>query len=365
MDAIVEGEIVVIDGRIAAIGDCAGDYRDLPIVRYAASDYIIPGFIDIHVHGSHGADVMDGDVDALALMSRSLYHQGVTGFLATTMCAPDQTLETALMAIDHFCQKSYPDSADILGIHLEGPFISPHKMGAQHPDYAQHADTDKLLYWQRLSGSRIKKLTMAPEIENARSLIATCHKQGIIGSIGHTSCTAKAALDAINLGMTQATHLFNAMTGVDHRNPGAVAAILMSREVYAELIVDGVHLAPEIVDMCYNLKGSDKTILVTDAMRAQGMGDGVFDLGGQKVIVRGNEARLENGTLAGSVLSMNKALVNMLKFSHCSLNDVIKMTSTNAAETLGLKKGKITPGYDADLVVLNGDFELKQVFRRG
>ncbi|MED7819112.1 MULTISPECIES: N-acetylglucosamine-6-phosphate deacetylase [unclassified Francisella] len=334
---------------------------NLPVINLTSDDFVLPGFIDIHIHGSKGADVMDGDVDALELISKSIYKQGVTSYLATTMTAPNEQILKSMDAIKSFNNRSYNDSAKIVGVHLEGPFISPGKIGAQNPNYLQEADVNKLANWHTACDNLIKKITIAPEIKNANKVIEFCNSKNIVSSIGHTNCTMAQALDAIENGCTHATHLFNAMSPIEHRNPGAATALLMSKKVLAELIVDGIHLHPDMVKFTYEIKGSNNIALITDAMSAQNAGEGIFELGGQKVIVKNGQARLENGVLAGSVLTMNKALENVIKFTSCTLHDAVKMSSTNQAKSLGLKKGHIKVGFDAEFVVLDKNYQVKQV----
>ncbi|WP_150467444.1 N-acetylglucosamine-6-phosphate deacetylase [Francisella sp. SYW-9] len=355
-------DIVVENNLIKAIVDQAKakDFN-LPIISLDSNDYVIPGFIDIHIHGSKGADVMDGDIDALEVISKSIYKQGVTSYLATTMTAPNEQILRSMSAIKLYNSQSYSESAKIVGVHLEGPFISSGKIGAQNPNYLQDADIDKLANWHNTCDSLIKKITIAPEIKNADKIIEFCNHQNIVSSIGHTNCTMAQALQAIDRGCSHATHLFNAMSPIEHRNPGAAAALLMSKKVLAELIVDGIHLHPDMVKFTYDIKGSDNIALITDAMSAQNAGEGVFELGGQKVIVKDGQARLENGVLAGSVLTMNKALENIIRFANCSLHNAVKMTSTNQAKSLGLKKGQIKVGFDAEFVVLDKNYQVKQV----
>ncbi len=356
-------DIVIKNNVISAIDeDIKVAEYNLPVIELSSDDYVIPGFIDIHIHGSMGADVMDADIDALQTISKSLYKQGVTSYLATTMTASNDHILRAMNAIKSYNSHQHTDSSKIVGVHLEGPFISPGKIGAQNPNYLQQADVAKMASWHNACNNLVKKITIAPEIENAKQVIDFCNNHNIVSSIGHTSCTMAQALEAIDHGCSHATHLFNAMSPIDHRNPGAATALVMSKKVLAELIVDGIHLHPDMVKFAYEIKGSDNIALITDAMSAQCAGEGVFDLGGQKVIVKDGQARLENGVLAGSVLTMNKALENFIKFTNCSLHDAVKMTSTNQAKSLGFKKGDIKVGYDADLVVLNKYYQIKQVF---
>lgn len=355
-------DIIIKNGVIQDVCDKAKESGyNLPSIKLNQDDFVIPGFIDIHIHGSQGADVMDANIDALDTISKSIYSHGVTSYLATTMTASNEDILKSMHAIAKYTAIQHSQKAKIVGIHLEGPFISAGKIGAQNPNYLQGADIEKLASWHNKSNKLIKKITIAPELNSADKIIKYCNSQNIISSIGHTNCTMAQALNAIDNGCSHATHLFNAMSPIEHRSPGASTALLLSKNILAELIVDGVHLHPDIVRFTHEIKGSNNIALVTDAMSAQGAGEGLFDLGGQKVIVKNGEARLENGVLAGSVLTMNKALENMLKFTNCSFHQAVKMTSTNQAKSLGLKKGQIKQGYDAEFVVLDKNYKIKQV----
>ena len=338
--------------------------KNLPVLEVDSSHFVLPGFIDMHIHGTGGADIMDGSAEALQVIGSSLYTQGVTGFLATTMTDSDTNITRALRAVSQYQgDADSPTQARALGIHLEGPFLSGEKAGAQSGKWLRPTDIDLFCKWQQAANGLIKQVTLAPEEDHQFKLINHLNHRGIIASIGHTGCSAQQATNAIQAGASHATHLFNAMTGVAHRNPGAATAILLDSTVSAELIVDGVHLAPEIVRLAVTVKGVDKVILITDAMRAQSMGEGTFTLGGQTVIVRDQAARLENGVLAGSVLTMNRALSNMISFSGCSLVEAAKMASTNPAQKLGLlKTGSIVKGNKADLVILDDRYQVVQTF---
>jgi len=332
------------------------------VIELDNKQFVLPGFIDLHIHGSSNADVMNASHDSLATITHSLFNQGVTGFLATTMTESDSSISEALTAVAQYVPEDEQE-ANILGVHLEGPFISKKKVGAQSSQWLKKPEVEQFSAWQQKAGGLIKQVTLAPEEDEHFSLIRYLNDQGIIASIGHTACTASEANEAIKAGASHATHLFNAMTGVSHRDPGAATAILLNKAATAELIVDGVHLSPEIVQLALLLKGADKLILITDAMRAQGAGEGVFNLGSQKVYVKGSEARLKNGALAGSVLTMNKALKNMMQITHCSISEASKMASMNAATKLGLiDRGVIEVGKKADLTILDEDFQVKRTF---
>lgn len=335
--------------------------------------HFIPGMIDIHVHGAMGADVMDGSEKALQEIAQALPKEGVTAFLGTTMTSNAAHLNRVLQG---FCsyrgQQLGGGGAELLGINLEGPFISAAKAGAQARECIQKPDVNMLRAWHEIIGDGLKVITLAPEIDGSRDLINYAVKHGIVAAVGHSDASFEKMCDAINLGCNHATHLFNAFPPLHHREPGGVLALLLDPRVTVEAIVDGVHLHPAIVQMILRLKGNDKVILITDAMRAKGLGNGDYELGGQKVRVMGGEARVidatgESGALAGSVMKMNEAFRNMIKFTGCSVDDAVKMTSTNAAQKLGVwqRKGSIAVGKDADIILLNENFDVMLTLCRG
>ena len=359
--------VVVENNKIKAIIAADMIKHHLPAKRFefSADHYLVPGFIDLHIHGAHGNDVMDATQEALTAISRSLAVEGVTGFLATTMTADNDQIERVLKAV--VSAASNPEGAAILGIHLEGPFIAKNKMGAQDGEKVQRPDSKLMKRWQHLAQGAIKIVTLAPELPNALQLIKTLNEMEVVASIGHTNATYEETSLAIAAGCKQATHLFNAMRGIHQREPGAVTALLLANSVKAELIVDGLHLHPAIVELAYSLKNKDHILLVTDAMRAKCLGDGQYELGGQLANVRGGVATLSDGTLAGSTLRMPQAIKNMVHFSKCSLIDAVKMASMNPARVLKLdvKKGTIELDKDADLVVMNAELEVMMTMREG
>jgi N-acetylglucosamine-6-phosphate deacetylase len=357
----IPGATVHIHGE--AIGEISpqkpAEQNDLV---FPAGYHLIPGRIDMHIHGASGADVMDGDPSALNQIRKALAAEGVTGFLATTMTESKAVIENALRNLDSYSRThaSQMIGPEILGVHLEGPFISSKFAGAQRVDKILAPDSELFDQWQSASGGRIRLVTLAPELPNAIEFIQHLRSQGVIASIGHSDADFLTANKAIAAGANYATHLFNAMRGYHHRDPGCVGAILLDQQVKAELIVDGHHCHPAAVRLAYRIKGSDNLILVTDAMRAKCLHEGEFDLGGQAVVVSQGTARLKNGTLAGSVLTMSQAFINMRKFTHCSIEELINLTSANPAKALNIysKTGSITPGKDADLIVLDENMEV-------
>lgn len=334
------------------------------LYKFSEDHYLIPGFIDLHVHGANGKDVMDGTEDALISISHALAAEGITSFLATTITADNASIENVLKVIAERTPAKL--GANVLGVHLEGPFIAKTKLGAQ-PAKEQMPDAKLIQKWQEVARGMIKIVTLAPELPGSLALIKALIKLNIVASIGHTNATYEETLEAISAGCSEATHLFNAMSGLHQREPGAVTALLLSDEVKVELIVDGVHLHPAIVDLAYHLKHKERILLVTDAMRAKCLGDGSYDLGGQPVQVNAGVATLLDGTLAGSTLTMPKAVKNMATFSHCSLIDAIEMATINPARVLQLEghKGAIDVGMDADLVVVTKEFDVALTMREG
>jgi N-acetylglucosamine-6-phosphate deacetylase len=352
------GAVLVQDGLIASVSE-AQHFSAEKTLEFPANYHLIPGFIDLHTHGADGHDVMDATPIALAGICRALAAEGTTSFLATTMTDEISNIEKALAAVQQY-SKAPQAGAAILGVHLEGPFIAPSKMGAQRGENILDPDVELFKKWEKISGNLVKLVTLAPEQANVIALIEYLKKQNIVASLGHTNATFEEAQKAIAAGSSYATHLFNAMSGIHQREPGTVTAALLAGTVSAELIVDGFHLHPAIVQLALKLKGKEKIVLVTDAMRAKCLQDGCYDLGGQDVYVKKGRAQLADGTLAGSVLRMPSAVQNMLSFTGCELQDALKMAAENPAKILNVfhKKGSIAEKKDADLVVLNEKLEV-------
>lgn len=364
---LMQHALVVENDIIKAIvpENMAAHHLPAKEIIFPRDHYLIPGFIDLHVHGAAGFDVMDGTEEALEGISKALAAEGVTSFLATTMTASDEQIEKVLTLIPEIQTRVH--HAAILGIHLEGPFISPLKMGAQMQGKERFPDIKLMSRWQSLAKNTIKVVTLAPELPGALPFITTFSSQGVVMSIGHTNATFAQTNAGIEAGCSQATHLFNAMRPLHQREPGTVGAILLNNQVGAELIVDGEHLHPAIVELAYRLKGHDHLCLVTDAIRAKCMGDGAYELGGHTVTVRKGKAILKDDTLAGSTLRMPQAIKNMMNFSHCSLGEAINFGSLNPARILKIddRKGSIEVSKDADLVVLNPELSVKLTMRGG
>lgn len=357
---------LLIDGdKIAQMGSGG----DAPAFESAqridgADGSLLPGFIDVHVHGSMNADTMDATPEALTTMARFFAAHGVTGFLATTMTQSDEAIRKALAnAVE--CQGQIEGGATILGVHLEGPYINIKAKGAQGGSFVRPADPAEYQRW--LDYGVIKLTTVAPEIPENVRFIQDCLQQGVVASIGHTTATYDQAISAFQQGVNHSTHTFNAMTGLHHRAPGTVGALMTTDSVSCEIIADNIHVHLAAVHALIRAKGTDRTILITDAIRASGIGDGEVDLGGQTVYVKNNTATLADGTLAGSVLTMDQGVRNVLRVTGLTLEQASPMFSYNAARQIGLgqRKGKLQIGYDADLVLLDADQNVQTTIALG
>lgn len=316
---------------------------------------IAAGFIDMHVHGGAGADFMDGTEDAVRTVLRCHARHGTTALLATTVSASRELTDRAIVAIAAVADDPREDEARIVGIHLEGPYLCRSRRGAQPADALRPPNIDELRHWNTLSGNRVRQITLAPELPGAIDLIRAAREMNITCSLGHTDATSDQTLAAIDAGATQATHLFNAMRGLHHREPGAVGAALTSPHVVAELICDGVHLDPRIVRLAVTLKSPRHAALITDAMAAADMPAGVYELGGQDVVSDGVMAAFRDGTLAGSTLTMDRAFANVQRFTGVSASDAATMASVVPSKQIGLAahKGWLIEGRDADLVIID------------
>lgn len=359
-------DLLVEEGMIQTIAPGIQD-DEARVFTFPSSYHLVPGRIDLHIHGAAGADVMDGTRDALVTIARKLPAEGVTGFLGTTMTASIPSIDKAIKNVREYSWHPDEKGATLLGIHLEGPFLSPLQIGAQSREHLLLPDLPLFQHWQAISENRIRIVTLAPELPGALPLISYLRETGVVPSIGHSNATYAEALKGIAAGATHITHLFNAMTGLHHRDPGVVGAGLFQQEVKVEMISDGIHVCKELIDLAYRIKGRDGFILVSDAMRAKCLGDGHYELGGQDVMVSGGKATLKNGTLAGSVLKLDEGVKRMIRDSICTLEDTIYLTSINPAKQLNLygRKGSIAPGKDGDLVVLDDQYDVVMTLCHG
>ena len=360
----ISGDIYIENGEIIEVATAINKVADIRIDATGKDWIVVPGFIDVHIHGSSGFDVMDATPEALNGLASALPREGTTSFLATTMTQSDEAIAGALHNASLFNADEM--QAEMVGVHLEGPFISSIRAGAQPVEHIKTPSFDIFEQWQELSGNRIKIVTIAPEVENGLVFIEELTASGVIASLGHTDATSDVVRSAVEVGATHVTHLYNQMSPFHHREPGVVGAAFLEDSMTVEIIVDCIHSHPKSVELAYRQKGSNRIILITDAMRAKGLPPGTYDLGGQDVEVTNKDARLPDGTLAGSILTMENAAKNMKSITNCTLAELVAMTSTNAADQLGLSnKGRIEPGKDADLTIVDEDWNVQMTICRG
>lgn len=370
-EVIQNGYVMIKEGKIADFGPIENynNVENLREIHLSRDLFASPGFIDIHIHGLNGADVMDATKDCLVTMATTLPKEGTTSFLATTITQERSELEKALQNVNTFISSQHQNhvGSEALGVHLEGPFINKKRAGAQPPAFILEPSVETFRQFQSESGNHIKLVTLAPEEKNGLELVKFLSDTGVIASIGHSDALYDEVVEAIKAGAEHITHFFNGMRGSHHREPGVAGAGLAHPELFLELIADGIHVHPAMVKATFLAKGVDKILLITDSMRAKWLEDGEYELGGQKVMVENQTALLEDGTLAGSVLKMNDAVRNMKKFTDCTMQEAIQMASVNPAKRLQVwdRKGSIAIGKDADIVILDEEMHVKMTFCKG
>ena len=354
---MVSVNITVENGRITDVSsESQGKDTDNTEIIDAGGNLLIPGMIDVHIHGAKNHDMMDGTEESIQVVSEECAKTGCTSFLVTSVSS---TIEDLLQMIESTKKAAGRErGALIAGIHLEGPYLNPEKKGMQNEKYLRHPDINEMELILSKAGSLVKMVTIAPELPGGFELVEYLSKKGIIVAIAHSGATYEEAKRAFELGADHITHCFNAMPQIHHRDPGLVVAALEEKKVSLQAIVDGIHLHPAIVRLMYNIKGADKMVLITDALQAMNAGDGEYMFGGHHVKVENGIARLADGTLASSTVTMNKALKLSVEMG-ITLHDAIKMSSKTPAEILGISdKGQIKNGYDADLVLLDKDINV-------
>ncbi|MBZ4667270.1 MAG: N-acetylglucosamine-6-phosphate deacetylase [Epulopiscium sp.] len=362
-DQVITGKAIIFDERIYDIVDenevSMMDNLEKIDVK---GKYISPGFIDIHIHGFDGYDTMDASEEALKAISKGITRNGVTSFLPTTMTMSKERIISALEAIRQFKEKGN-DGAEIIGVNVEGPFINKKFKGAQDEQYIIPADFEIIKEYKDL----ISLITVAPETEGALEFIKKVKREtNIVLSMGHTAATYEEAKEGIISGISHVTHLFNAMTGLHHRNPGVVGAAL-THDVTCEVIADTIHIHSGLFSMILKTKGMDKVVLVTDCMSAGGKEEGEYDLGGQKVFVKDKQARLADGTLAGSVLNLKDAVYNVNQHTDFTIHQLVSLITINPAKILGVdkRKGSLEIGKDADITVFDENMNISLTIGRG
>jgi N-acetylglucosamine-6-phosphate deacetylase len=372
--------LFIEDGVISAVSSRAE--QEVPknatvidLAKDGLTDAILaPGFVDIHMHGGAGVDVMQAGLAELPHLNKFLTTHGVTGYFPTTVAAPlDQTyrsLERLADAIDA-AQGSLPSDGDTvqarpLGIHLEGPFLSHKRRGVHPPEYLVEPTLEVFeRLWQAARG-HVSMMTIAPELPGALEVIAEAARRKVCVSIGHSDAVLEAARAGVHAGARHATHTFNAMRPLDHRDPGILGEVLTDSQLTADIIVDGIHVAPEVVQLFLRAKGIERSVLITDATAATGMPDGTYQLGPIQVEVKDGKCT-KDGNLAGSVLTMDRAVRNVTRFAGWTLQNAVRAATLNPARAAGLTRGHgvLAPGAEANIVVLSPDGEVRKTMVRG
>ena len=328
---------------------------------------VLPGFIDQHIHGAGGSDGMDGTLEDIATIAQTIAAEGTTSFLVTTMTQSQENITKALSAVKEYREHAHETGARVIGVHLEGPFIAAAHKGAQPLEYVKAPDIATFDVYNEASGNCIKILSLAPEIEGAEEFILHLRNKGVVASIGHTGAKFADIERAIKVGASNVTHTYNAQTALHHREIGTVGSAMLLDELNCELICDCIHVSVPAMRLLVKNKPLNKLTLITDAMRAKGIPDGISELGGQTVYVKNGEARLEDGTLAGSVLRMNRAVQNMVEKVGVPFTQAVDYATINPAKTLGIDKeaGGIKVGKRADFTVINDKFDVLLTVRDG
>lgn len=326
---------------------------------------IAPGFIDVHVHGGAGHDTMDATPEALHGMATFFASHGVTSFLPTTVAADHAALLAAIANVSAYTREAR-DGARVLGIHLEGPYLSHMHPGAQPVAHFREALPAE--YHALFAANNVRLISLAPEVKGTLALIAYAVEKGATVAVGHSAATYDQVMAAVTAGLSQACHTFNGMSGLHHRRPGVAGAVLTCDNIFAQVIVDLIHLHPAVVKLLVRAKGVERIVLITDAMRAAGLPDGDYELAGQQVSVSAGQVRLTHGdSLAGSTLTMDTALRNIMRATGLTLAEALPMATSVPAQSLGLghELGAIKPGFVADLVLLDADLTVRATIVRG
>lgn len=362
-EGLYKNKAIIFDEKICDIVDEEQIYNRNDLEKIdVKGKYISPGFIDIHIHGFDGCDTMDGNEEAIKTISKGITRNGVTAFLPTTMTMSLDKITKALDSVRSIKEKG-AHGAEILGVNMEGPFINKKYKGAHDEQHIIPSDYEIIKKYKDI----ISLITIAPEVEGALEFIKKLKSEtNIIMSMGHSGASYEAAKEGITCGISHVTHLFNAMTGLHHRNPGVVGAAL-THNVTCEIIADTIHIHPSLFSMLLNTKDLEQIVLITDCMSAGGKEDGEYDLGGQKVFVKNKQARLEDGTLAGSVLNLNDAVYNISKYTDFTLSRLITLITLNPAKILGIDKlkGTLEIGKDADITVFDNKMKIYMTIGKG
>lgn len=363
-NGLVWGDDFAFHEKDLYIDDATHTIVDKPVSEHeeildAKGNYVIPGLVDVHIHGAKGHDFCDANTDGLSDIAAYLHSCGVTSFCATSMTLPENQLMEIFETVS-----GVPDDGNhayVAGIHMEGPFLSPAKKGAQKESYLCNPSIDAFCRLSEVSSGKIKLITIAPELPGADKFIEKFHDEVAI-SLGHSTASYEIASKAFAAGASHATHLFNAMPAFHHRDPGIVGAAADAPHAMVEIICDGIHIHPAVIRSVFRMFGDDRVILISDAMRATGMADGTYELGRQTVYKKGRFATLADGTLAGSATNLFDCMQNALSFG-LPLESVVRAVTYNPAKSIGMEKtiGSLTPGARADVLLLNKKYELECV----
>jgi len=363
-DSVVCGKALAFDGvsgKIAGVVDKAPSGAD---IIDAAGNYVAPGLVDIHIHGYLGEDTCDAKPEGIKKMAYGVIQNGVTAFLPTTMTVSKEQIIASLNAVRSLKEESKTwDGAEIIGVHAEGPFINPSKKGAQAEENILTPDADFIIE----NADIITSVTLAPEMDEGHKCIKKLATESdVLISMGHSDAKFEEAMSAAKDGVNHATHLFNAMSALAHRNPGVVGAALASENVSVEIIADTFHINPGLYSIVEKVKG-DKMILITDCTRAGGMPDGEYELGGQPIFLKGIECRLADGVIAGSVLKLNCAVKNVLDHTSLPVNEVFNMASLNPARAIHKdgRIGSLEEGKDADIIITDENINIIRAIKKG
>jgi len=369
-EEIPDCTVVTEDERLTAVGreiEAPGDARTVD----ARDKICVPGFIDMHVHGAGGHDVMEGNVEAFEAVGRVLASHGATSYFPTTVTSSVEKTTRALAELSKFIRKmEQMRPSDLqpqpIGIHMEGPFINPRRKGVHPEEHIIPPQPALFDAFQQAAGGTLRLITMAPEVDGAEEVVRRAFERGVRVGMGHTDATFQQAERAVELGIRHVVHVFNAMRPFSHRDPGVISASLLDDRLSTELIADGVHVYGPVIRLLARCKGAARILLITDGLAATGMPEGDYTLGEFEITVKGDVACNRAGVLAGSVLTMDRAVRNMVKFAELPLKEVVRMATLNQALLMGLeRKGRIAAGMDADLVLLTRQLEVAAVCTRG
>jgi len=364
-----EGDLIIREGKILALGPTGSISIPSDAERIDARGLTVaPGYIDTHTHGGNGHDYMDSTLEDIRSILRWLPSTGVTAVLPTLASAELKDELEMVARLREVKEHPAPGEATILGIHLEGPYISMARRGAQPEKAIRPPSIAEMEQLIEASGHYVCLVTLAPELPGALELIRFLVQQGISVSAGHSEASYAQVMAAEQAGLSRVTHLYNGMSAFDHRAPGIIGAALTSDSIYAELILDGIHVDPVAANVALRAKGIDRVVLMTDATQAAGLGDGIYVRpGNRRITVKDGAARLDSGSLAGSVLTLDRAVRNAISLLHLLLSDAVALATRSAANSLGMgaTKGTLSPGQDADIVIMGKDMEVCTTLVRG